>query len=384
MTLKERKRFMQDLSKEVPFSPLAIIGTRGTEEMCKRIEAYIGEWRNEEPHYIIEASFPRFATGEAKCLLKESARGKDVFIVADCFNYSQTYKMYGMTVPMSPDDHFQDVKRIISAIAGKATRISVIMPMLYESRQHRRTARESLDCAFMLHELNMLGVENVMTFDAHDDRVRNATPLKGFDNLMPSYQLFKAFMKNESDIDIKNMVIVSPDEGALSRGMFYSTVLGIQLSMFYKRRDYTQVIDGKNPIVAHEYLGDDVKGKDIIIVDDILASGDSFLHVLDKLKGMGARRVFGFFSFGLFCSGLEKLDEYYKAGKFDRIYATNSVYVPEETKAREWFKEVNVLKYIAYYIEAVNINKSISLIIDPTDKIHALCHKYGIKTVLDN
>ena len=370
---------MQDLSKEIPFSPLAIIGTRGTEEMCKRIQRYIGEWRKEEPNYIIEASVPRFGTGEAKCIINDSVRGKDVFIIADCFNYSQTYKMHGMTVPMSPDDHYQDIKRIISAISGKASRITVIMPMLYESRQHRRTARESLDCAFMLHELASLGVENFMTFDAHDDRVRNAIPLEGLDNLMPTYQMFKAFMANESDVNIKNMVIVSPDEGALARGMYYSSVLGIQLSMFYKRRDYTVVKDGKNPIVAHEYLGDDVKGKDIIVVDDILSSGDSFLHVLDKLKDMGAKRIFAFFTFGLFCNGFDVIDEYYKAGKFDRIYATNSVYNSPEALEREWFKEVNVLKYIAYYVEAVNINKSVGLMLDPTAKIHALCDKYGIE-----
>lgn len=372
---------MQDLSKEVSYAPLAIIGTRGTEEMCRRIGKYIGEWRKEEPHYIIEASFPRFGTGEAKCLLKESVRGMDVFIVADCYNYSQTYKMYGMTVPMSPDDHFQDVKRIISAISGKAMRISVIMPMLYESRQHRRTSRESLDCAFFLNELILLGVQNIMTFDAHDDRVRNAMPLEGFDNLMPTYQMFKAFVKNEENFDVHNTVVVSPDEGALARGMYYSSVLGMQLSMFYKRRDYTTIVDGKNPIVAHEYLGEDINGKDVIVVDDILSSGDSFLHVLDKLKSMGARRIFGFFSFGLFCNGFEQVDKYYADGKFDRIYATNSVYNSPAALEREWFREVNVLKYIAYYIEAVNINKSISLMMDPTAKIHALCEKYGIPYV---
>lgn len=370
---------MQDLSKEIPFSPLAIIGTRGTEEMCRRIAKYIGEWRKEEPNYIIEAQFPRFGTGEAKCLLKESVRGKDVFIVADCFNYSQTYKMYGMTVPMSPDEHYQDAKRIISAINGKAARISFIMPMLYEGRQHRRTARESLDCAFMLHELNSLGVQNFMTFDAHDDRVRNAVPLEGFDNLMPSYQMFKAFMATERDIDIKNTVVVSPDEGALARGMYYSSVLGMQLSMFYKRRDYTVIKDGKNPIIAHEYLGEDVKGKDVIVVDDILSSGESFLHVLDKLKAMGAKRIFGFFSFGLFCNGFDLVDKYYADGIFDRIYCTNSVYNSETALSKPWFKEVNVLKYIAYYIEAVNINKSVSLMLDPTAKIHALCDRYGIE-----
>ena len=371
---------MLDFSKEVALNPLALVGTRGTEKMLQRIQRYIGEWRREEnPDYIINTKFSRFGTGEAKCMLEESVRGKDLFIVADCFNYSQTYKMYGMEVPMSPDDHFCDIKRIISAASGKAARISVIMPMLYESRQHRRTARESLDCAFMLHELVNLGVENIMTFDAHDDRVRNAIPLEGFDNLMPTYQMLKAFMANEKDIDIKNMVVVSPDEGALGRGMYYSSVLGVPLSMFYKRRDYTVVKDGRNPIVAHEYLGDDVAGKDIIIVDDILSSGDSFLHILDKLKAMGAKRIFGFFSFGLFCNGFEQVDDYYKRNMFDRIYATNSVYNSDAALSREWFKEVSVHKYIAYYIEAVNINKSIGSMLDPIKKIHALCDKYGIE-----
>lgn len=370
---------MLDFSKEVALNPLALVGTRGTEKMLKRIERYIGEWRREEnPDYIINTKYSRFGTGEAKCMLEESVRGKDLFIVADCFNYSETYKMYGMEVPMSPDDHFCDIKRIISAASGKAARISVIMPMLYESRQHRRTARESLDCAFMLHELVNLGVENIMTFDAHDDRVRNAIPLEGFDNLMPTYQMLKAFMANEKDIDINNMVVVSPDEGALGRGMYYSSVLGVPLSMFYKRRDYTVVKDGRNPIVAHEYLGDDVAGKDIIIVDDILSSGDSFLHILDKLKGMGAKRIFGFFSFGLFCNGFEQVDDYYKRNMFDRIYSTNSVYNSDAALSREWFKEVSVHKYIAYYIEAVNINKSIGSMLDPIKKIHALCDKYGI------
>ncbi len=371
---------MQDLSKEVALNPLALIGTRGTEKMLKRIEKYIGEWRKEEnPDYIIETSYSRFGTGEAKAMLKESVRGKDVFIVADCFNYSETYKMYGMEVPMSPDDHFADIKRIISAISGKAARISVIMPMLYESRQHRRTARESLDCAFMLHELTQLGVENIMTFDAHDDRVRNAIPLEGFDNLMPTYQMFKAFMKNEKDIDIKNTVIVSPDEGALGRGMYYSSVLGIPLAMFYKRRDYTIVKDGRNPIVAHEYLGDDVSGKDIIVVDDIISSGDSFLHILDKLKAMGAKRIFGFFTFGLFCNGFDTIDDYYKRNMFDKIYATNAVYNSDKALSREWFTEVNVMKYAAYYIEALNINRSVSVLMDPIKKMHALCDKYNIE-----
>lgn len=363
---------MHDLSKAIPFGDLAIIGTRGTERMLKAIEKYIGEWRNEKGKYVVTTLLPRFGTGEAKGLLQESLRGRDVFVIADCYNYGKTYQMHGMEVPMSPDDHYQDVKRIISAIGGKAARVSVIMPMLYESRQHRCTGRESQDCAVMLQELIQMGVENIMTFDAHDDRVRNAIPLKGFDNLMPTYQMLKTFVRKENDIDIKNCTIVSPDEGALVRGMYYSSVLGVKLSMFYKRRDYTVVKNGRNPIVAHEYLGDDVEGKDIIVVDDIISSGESFLHILDKLKSSGAKRIFGFFTFGLFTDGLDVIDDYYKRGMFDRVYTTNAIYNPSEVVSREWFQEVSLVKYIAYYIEAVNINKSISLIMDPTQRINNL------------
>ncbi len=363
---------MQDLSREVPYGELAIIGTRGTEHMLERIQKYIGEWRKEEGNYIINASFPRFGTGEAKCLISESVRGKDVFILADCFNYNVTYNMRGVTVPMSPDEHYADLRRIISAIGGKAKRISVVMPMLYEGRQHRVGGRESLDCAQALADLATLGVENIMTFDAHDDRVRNAIPLKGFDNLMPTYQMLKSFFKHEKDIDKDNLMIVSPDEGALSRGMYYSTILGTQLSMFYKKRDYSVVKDGRNPIASHEYLGDDVNGKDLIVVDDIASSGESFLKILDKLKSRGARRIFGFFTFGLFCNGLETMDKYYKEGMFDKVYTTNTIYNAPELLERDWFVEVNLLKYVAYYIEAVNINRSISTIIDPTEKIKAM------------
>ena len=369
---------MQDLSKEVAFSPLAIIGTRGTEEMCRRIEKYIGEWRKEEPHYIIEAQFPRFGTGEAKCLLTESVRGKDVFIVADCFNYSQTYKMYGMTVPMSPDDHYQDVKRIISAISGKAARISVIMPMLYESRQHRRTARESLDCSFMLHELITLGVQNIMTFDAHDDRVRNAIPLEGFDNLMPTYQMIKALVKAFPEVSFSSdeLMVVSPDEGAMGRCMFYSSLLGLDLGMFYKRRNFSVIIDGMNPIEAHEYLGRDLKGKDVIVVDDMISSGGSMLDVCEQLKEKGARRIFVFATFGLFCNGLEKFDEAYEKGIFTKIFTTNLVYAKDELKAREWYQSVNMCKYVAYLIDTLNHDATISNLLNPAKRVHKLIDRH--------
>ncbi len=366
---------MQDLSREVPYGELAIIGTRGTEAMLERIQKYIGEWRKEEGKYIIKASFPRFGTGEGKGLLSESVRGKDVFIVADCYDYHMTYNMRGVDVPMSPDEHFADLKRVISAVGGKAKRISVVMPMLYSSRQHRVAGRESLDCAMALKELSDLGVENIMTFDAHDERVRNAIPLDGFDNLMPTYQMLKAFFKNENDIDRSKLMIVSPDEGAIHRGMYYSAVLGTPLSMFYKKRDYSVVENGRNPIKSHEYLGDDVSGKDLIVVDDIASSGESFLHILDKLKSKGARRIYGFFTFGIFCNGLSVMDKYYSEGMFDKVYATNSIYNSPELLSRPWFCEVNLIKYIAYYIEALNINKSVSKLMDSLERINNLLAK---------
>jgi len=364
---------MQGFSNNSQNKPV-IMGTRGTEKMLERIEGYIKEWRgvSETESFIVDTSCPRFSSGEAKGLIKESVRDKDVFILCDCFNYGVKYKMYGMDVPMSPDDHFQDLKRIISAIAGKASRISVIMPMLYESRQHRVSGRESLDCAIALQELEKMGVENVMTFDAHDDRIKNAVPFMGFDNLMPTYQTLKAFVREYNDLDLSNLIIVSPDEGALNRGMYYSYVMGVKLSMFYKRRDYSVVENGRNPIVAHEYLGDDINGKDVIVVDDILSSGDSFIHIMDKLKAMGAKRIFGFFSFGLFCNGLEVFDKYYNNKMFDRIFTTNSVYITDELKSREWFCEVNVHKYIAYYIEALTRHYPVSMLIDSSSRIEKL------------
>ncbi|MBE6687848.1 MAG: ribose-phosphate diphosphokinase [Ruminococcaceae bacterium] len=364
---------MQGFSNNSLGNKLVIMGTAGTENMLKQIEGYIREWRcTPDENFIVQTSCPRFSSGEGKGLIKESVRDKDVYILCDCFNYGVEYKMYGRNVPMSPDDHFQDLKRIISAIGGKASRISVIMPMLYEGRQHRVSGRESLDCAMALKELEDMGVENIVTFDAHDDRIKNAVPFIGFDNLMPTYQNLKAFVHDYDDVDLSNLIVVSPDEGALNRGMYYAYVMGIKLSMFYKRRDYSVVENGRNPIVAHEYLGDDVNGKDIIVVDDILSTGDSFLHIIDKLKGMGAKRIFGFFSFGLFTNGLEIFDQYYEKNLFDRIYTTNSVYVTDELKSKKWFTEVNVLKYVAYYIEALNKHNSVSKLLDSSERINAL------------
>lgn len=355
------------------FAELGIIGTSGCEEMVKRISDYIGGWRGVlKPDYVLNTSFPRFSSGEAKAVLNKSARGKDIFIINDCFNYGVKYNMRGYEVPMSPDDHFQDLKRTISALGGKASRITVVQPMLYEGRQHGRSTRESLDCAIALNELVDLGVKNIVTFDAHDDRMRNAVPFHNFDNLMPHYQMIKAFFNTVDHASLQNLMIISPDEGAINRGMYYSSVLGAKLGMFYKKRDYSVVKQGRNPIIAHEYLGDDVTGRDVIIVDDIVSSGDSFLHISEKLKERGAGRIFGFTTFGLFCNGLEIFDKYYEQGMFDAVFTTNSIYNAPELLARPWHREVDVTKYIAYYIEALNRNKSLNLLLDPTKKINDL------------
>ncbi|MBQ2710107.1 MAG: ribose-phosphate pyrophosphokinase [Clostridia bacterium] len=362
---------------ETLFGDLSIIGTRGCESLVSQVDAYLKEWRGTDETFVINADFPRFGSGEAKCLIHDSLRGHDVYIINDCFNYGVTYKMYGMTVPMSPDEHFQDLKRVIGAIGGKARRISVIMPMLYEGRQHKRSSRESLDCASALQELVNMGVTNLITFDAHDSRVQNAIPLSGFENVRCTYQMIKALCKAVPDIklDRDHLAIVSPDEGGMSRCMYYSSVLGLDLGMFYKRRNYAVVIDGKNPIEAHEYLGRDLHGKDAIVVDDMISSGESMLDVALQLKGKGAKRIFVFSTFGLFCNGLEKFDEAYKAGTIDRIFTTNLVYGTPELKAREWYTEVNMCKYISYIVDNMNHDYSISTLLNPVTRIHNLVEK---------
>ena len=363
------------------YGKLSVIGMKGSEDFLAKVDDYIHEWRgDQEETYIVKADCPRFGTGEGKGIILETLRGHDTYIYADVFNYGVKYKMYGQMVPMSPDDHFQDLKRMICATAGKARRVSVIMPMLYEGRQHKRSARESLDCATALQELVNMGVTNIITFDAHDPRVQNAIPRSGFDNVRTSYQMIKALVREYPDItfDPATTMIISPDEGGMSRAMYYSSVLGVELGMFYKRRNYTIIVDGRNPIEAHEFLGKSVQGKDVIIVDDMISSGDSVIDVADKLKGMGAKRIFGFFTFGLFCNGFETIDDYANRNMFDRIYATNAVYNSDNALSRDWFVEVNVMKYAAYYIEALNINRSVSVLMDPIKKMHALCEKYNI------
>ena len=330
------------------YGDLAIIGMRGCEAFTAEVDSFIKDWRRhvEDETYIVKADCPRFGSGEAKGLIHESMRGKDVYIICDVFNYGVTYKMYGMTVPMSPDDHYQDLKRIISAIGGKARRISVIMPMLYEGRQHNRTTRESLDSALALQELVNMGVSNIITFDAHDPKIQNAIPLHGFDNVRPTYQMIKALVKAVPDVSFTHdrLMIVSPDEGAMSRCMFYSSLLGLDLGMFYKRRNYSVIIDGKNPIEAHEYLGRDLTGKDVIVVDDMISSGESMLDVCVQLKEKGANRIFVFSTFGLFCNGLDKFDEAYENGVFTKIFTTNLIYGKDDLKSREWYQSVNMCK----------------------------------------
>lgn len=361
---------------------LGVIGMKGCEEMVQKINAHLQKFNQEEgkqtDSFLIPVSSPRFGTGEAKALIMHSIRTYDMYIVMDAFNYGVTYKMYGQERPMSPDDHFQDVKRVISAMGGKAKRITVIMPMLYEGRQHKRVARESLDCALALQELETMGVDNIITFDAHDPRVQNAIPLTGFENVHATYQMIKACLRYDDQIILNkdNTMIVSPDEGAVGRCIYYSSVLGMDLGMFYKRRDYATVVDGKNPIVAHEFLGSDLAGKDVIVVDDMIASGDSMIDVAKELKKRKARRVLVFSTFGLFTEGLDKFNQAYESGLIDAVFTTNLVYrMPELLKA-PWYHEVDMSKYIALIIKTLNDDNSISELLTPISRIEKILNKY--------
>ena len=366
--------------KESTYADLSVIGMKGCEEFAKRVDYYLKEWRRHggEETFLVDVDCPRFSSGEAKGVLHQSLRGHDLYIICDMFNHGVTYKMYGQTVPMSPDDHYADLKRIIAANAGKAKRISVIMPMLYEGRQHKRTHRESLDCAVMLQELINMGVTNIITFDAHDPRVQNAIPLSGFDDVKPTYQMIKALVRNVPDVslDKEDLMIISPDEGAMQRCMFFSSVLGVDIGMFYKRRNYSVVVNGRNPIEAHEYLGKDLTDKDVIIVDDMISSGDSLLDVALQLKERGAKRIFAFTTFGLFTDGFEKFDKAYADGIISRIFCTNLVYRQPELLTREWFVEVNMCKYVSYIIDTLNHDATISELLNPVKRIHALMEKH--------
>ncbi len=360
------------------FGKLSVIAMKGCEAFAAEVDSYLRDSRKTTESFLIRADCPRFGTGEGKGLIYETLRGHDVYIISDVFNYGVKYKMYGVEVPMSPDDHFADLKRIIGAIGGKAHRISVIMPMLYEGRQHRRSARESLDCALALQELVSIGVSSIITFDAHDSRVQNAIPLACFEDVRTVYQMIKAILRAvpELSFDRDKIMIVSPDEGSMHRCMYYSSVLGIDLGMFYKRRDYTRVVDGRNPIEAHEYLGRSIKGKDVIVVDDMLSSGDSVIDVAEQLKAKGANHIYVFCTFGLFSAGLAKLDKAYEQGLFTKIFTTNLIYQPDELLKREWYYSVNLCKYTAYIIDTLNHDRSMSELLDPVGRIHSLLDRY--------
>ena len=382
------------MESSLPVAPLKIAAHASCIDLGKKVNDYIVSFRQNtltENHisplfraystdnYLIDCDCPRFGTGESKGLLGESIRGKDLFVMVDVCNYSLTYTVSGHLNHMSPDDHYQDLKRIISAANGKAHRVNVIMPFLYESRQNKRTKRESLDCALALQELIDMGVSNIITFDAHDPRVQNSIPLHGFDSFNPPYQFMKALLRAEPDliVDKDHLMIVSPDEGAMHRAVYFSNVLGVDMGMFYKRRDYSTIVNGKNPIVAHEFLGTDIKGKNIIIIDDMISSGESMLDVAKQIKERGARRVFVCTTFGLFTEGFEKFDEYYEAGYIDRVITTNLTYLPPTALEKPYFVVADMSKFIALIIDSLNHDITMSSVLVPTDKIHKLLDRHN-------
>ncbi|MCI8560118.1 MAG: ribose-phosphate pyrophosphokinase [Dorea sp.] len=387
---------IQEMETVLPVAPLKIAALESCLALGKKVNDYIVRFRQETYHtslrsllfssykldnYLIDCHCPRFGTGEAKGLLKESVRGKDLFVMADVCNYSLTYTVNGHVNHMSPDDHYQNLKRIISAANGKAHRVNVIMPFLYESRQHKRTKRESLDCAFALQELVDMGASNIITFDAHDPRVQNAIPLQGFDNFSPAYQFMKALLRAEPDlkVDKDHLMVISPDEGAMHRAVYFSNVIGVNMGMFYKRRDYSQIIGGKNPIVAHEFLGDNIDGKNVIVIDDMISSGESMLDVAKQIKERGAGRVFVCTTFGLFTDGFDKFDEYYEKGYIDRVITTNLTYLPPCAKEKPYFVTADMSKFIALIIDSLNHDTPISSVMVPTDKIHKLLDNHRQK-----
>ncbi len=380
------------LERSIPVAPIKIASLAGCMDLAKDVDAHLVKFRKElvkhnsagtslsgyyEPTYITKCSCPRFGSGEAKGILEDSIRGADLYIMADVMNYSITYKLCGKINHMSPDNHFQDLKRVISAAMGKAHRVNVITPFLYESRQHKRSGRESLDCALGVKELIDMGVSNIITFDAHDPRVANAIPLNGFDNFMPTYQFLKTLMKNVSDLKLDNehLMIISPDEGAMGRAVYFANVLGVDVGMFYKRRDYSTIINGKNPIVAHEFLGDSVSGKDVIIIDDMISSGESMLDVAKQIKAKGAKRVFVCCTFGLFTDGFDKFDEYYKNGYIEKVITTNLTYRKPELMDKPYYLAADMTKYIARIIDTLNHDVSIEKVSNNTTKIHKLLEK---------
>ncbi len=371
--------------QEKKYGDVCIIPMRGCLDFARQVEDYLRADSNEcaylPEHVIVNPKVIRFGNGEGKVVFDESLRGRDVYILCDPYNYGESFTMYEREFFMTPDDHFQDLKRAICAIGGKASRLTVIMPMLYEGRQDKRSLRESLDCAIALQELVSMGVQNIISFDVHNGSVQNAIPLTSFDNIHPTYQMIKALVKTYPHIklDPRHMMIISPDEGGMSRCMYYSSVLNLDLGMFYKRRDYSQVVDGKNPILAHEYLGQDLHGKDAIIVDDIISSGGSMLDVAKQLKEKGAKDIYMFATFGLFCNGLKKFDEAYAKGLFTRVFTTNTIYRSPELLSRPWYHEVNLCKYVSFIVKTLNHDKSINEVLKPLDKIHQLLDSMGIE-----
>ena len=376
----------------IPVGPLGLVPLKSCTELGKKVNDYLVTWRRERESehkstiafagyqrdsYIIDAKTPRFGSGEAKGTIESSIRGDDLYIMVDVCNYSLTYSMAGMTNHMSPDDHYQDLKRVIAAAAGKAHRINVIMPFLYEGRQHKRSGRESLDCALALQELVNMGVENIITFDAHDPRVQNAIPLKGFETVQPIYQFIKYLLKNETElqIDSDHMMVISPDEGGMGRAIYFANVLGLDMGMFYKRRDYTKIVNGRNPIVAHEFLGSSVEGKDVLIIDDMISSGESMIDVAKELKRRNARRVFCLSTFGLFTNGLEVFDRAVEEGIIEKVITTNLTYQTPELLSRDWYASSDVSKYVALLIDTLNHDASISDLLNPTERIKEYLEK---------
>ena len=378
----------------IPYGTLGIIPLKSCSAMGEKVDEYLVNWREQREHenqsnlafsgykrdsYVVSASTPRFGSGEGKGVLNDSVRGYDLYIMVDVCNYSIEYSLCGNTNHMSPDDHYADLKRVIAAAGGKARRINVIMPFLYESRQHKRSGRESLDCSLMLQELTAMGVENIITFDAHDPRVHNSIPLKGFESVSCTYQFIKYLLLGVDDlhIDSEHMMVISPDEGGMGRAVYFANVLGLDMGMFYKRRDYTKIVNGRNPIVAHEFLGTNVEGKDVIIIDDMISSGESMIDVASELKKRGASRVFCATTFGLFTNGFDKFDEAYEKGIIDKILTTNLVYQPAQLLSKPWYINVDMSKYMALLIDTLNHDSSISDLLNPVDRIQKRVKEYN-------
>ena len=386
-----RRQEKRDLNI-IPVGTLGIIPLRGCDELAKQVDYYLVRWRTERenehkgslaftgyerPSYLLSTDVPRFGSGEGKGVINESVRGDDLYLLVDITNYSQTYHLFGKENHMSPDDHYQDLKRIIAAVGGKARRITVIMPFLYESRQHKRAGRESLDCALALQELTSMGVDNIITFEAHDPRVQNAIPLHGFETVRTTYQFIKGLVKEKELLfDSEHMMVISPDEGGMGRAVYLASVLGLDVGMFYKRRDYTQIVDGRNPIISHEFLGTSVEGKTMLIIDDMISSGESILDVAEQLKKRNAGKIYILAAFGMFTHGLSQFDDAYERGLFDRLLTTNLIYQSPELLSKPWYVSCDMSKYIAYIIDTLNHDASLSDLLNPVERIQEIVEQY--------